>query len=93
MELLADIEQFFTTYKNTAWAFFTSFGFLWIVTRLALSAYNAISNKAKLDQRQEFQAGYFDIQEARYDRLLDKYDDLLDKYYKVLLHLQKKKKP
>ncbi len=53
------------------------------MTKLALSAYNAISNKAKLDQRQEFQAGYFDTQEARYDRLLDKHDDMLNRYVKL----------
>ncbi len=27
---------------------------------------------AKLDQRHVFQAGYFDVQEKRYDRMLDR---------------------
>lgn len=31
------------------------------------------------EQRNEFQAGYFDVQEARYNRLLDAYIELSDR--------------
>ena len=70
------IEQFFYDYKYTAGAFFSFFGFLWVLVKLFISAYKAISSRAKLDQRNDWQSEYFDVQEARYDRLLDKYDEL-----------------
>ena len=40
-------------------------------------------------QRNEFQAGYFDVQEARYDRLLDNYIEL----EKRLIKLESKANP
>ena len=71
-----EVEIFFATYKNTAWAFFSSIAFIWAMIKICLSIYRAIENRAKLGQRHEFQAGYFDTQEARYDRLLDMYTEL-----------------
>jgi hypothetical protein len=78
-----EIEIFFSTYKNTAMAFYSFVGFIGVMTAVIFrlrSMYNsridAAKNEAKTDQRHEFQAGYFDIQENRYDRLLDKYDEL-----------------
>lgn len=73
IELLDILNEFFTKYKNIAWAFFSSVAFIWASIKIGLSAYKAIANKAKLGQRHEFQAGYFDTQEARYDRMLDLY--------------------
>jgi len=70
------IEQFFTDYEKTAWAFFSTVAFLWAAIKIALTAYKYISNRANLNQRHEFQAGYFDIQEARHDKMLGIYIEL-----------------
>lgn len=83
-----EIELFFTTYKNTAMAVMSFITFIGILTAVIFRLKSMFSGyiekaveKGKTDQRHEFQAGYFDIQENRYDRLLDKYDDLLDKMF------------
>ncbi len=92
--MIEEVELFFATYKNTAWAFFSSVAFIWAMIKIGLSVYKAIANRANLAQRHKFQAGYFDTQEARYDKLLDKHDKLIDKYVtlegkynKILLHI------
>jgi len=67
------IELFFYTWRFTAGAFFSFFGFLWVLVKLGLSVYNAISARAKTDQRHVFQAGYFDVQEDRQKQMLNLY--------------------
>ena len=73
------IEIFFTTWKNTALAFYSFFGFLGVCTAIAFRLramykrrIDEAQAEAKLDQRHVFQAGYFDVQEKRYDRMLDR---------------------
>lgn len=73
------IEIFFTTWKNTALAFYSFFGFLGVCTAIAFRLramykrrIDEAQEDAKLDQRHTFQAGYFDVTEKRYDRMLDR---------------------
>lgn len=73
---MAWLETTLAAYRNIAMFFFSSVAFIWAMIKICLSIYSAIANKAKLGQRHEFQAGYFDTQEARYDRLLDMYTEL-----------------
>jgi len=73
----AEIELFFETYKNLAMAFYTFTAFTGIVIGIIFSLYrmhkshvNQRCEEAKTEQRHEFQAGYFDLQERRYDEML-----------------------
>jgi len=70
---MTELEAFFTAYKNTAWAFFSFIGFMFVVIKVFMIARNLYIthitkavNDALLDQRQEFQAQLFDIQEKRH---------------------------
>ena len=71
--MIDTFEVFLSSYRNIAMFFFSSAGFLWIVIRIVLSACEKIAKRANLSQRHEFQAGLFDVQEARHDRMLDLY--------------------
>lgn len=75
-----EIELFFETYKNTALAFYSFAGFIVGLSAIAYRINAMLKSKiddavedAKIEQRHEFQAGYFDVQEARYNRMLDNY--------------------
>jgi len=88
---MEEIELFFTTWKNTALAFYSFFGFLGVCTAIAFrlramykKRINEVQEEAKLDQRQEFQAGYFDLQENRYDRMQDRMIEI----EKELIHIK-----
>lgn len=84
------IELFFATWKNTALAFYSFAGFLGVCTAIAFrlrAMYKKriieVQEEAKLDQRQEFQAGYFDLQEKRYDRMLDRMIEIEKELVKI----------
>lgn len=83
---MEQIEQFFTNYEKTAMAFYTFAAFLGVLTAIAFRLHTLYKrhlerkiDEGKVAQRHEFQAGYFDLQEQRYDRLLDMYIVLNDK--------------
>ena len=46
-------------------------------------AYRLIWDKARLDQRQEFQGGYFDVGEKRHDKYLDDHMKMLNMYVEL----------
>lgn len=76
IEAMNPVEQFFFDWRYTAAAFFSSMSFIWVAVKIWLSMAKSIGDKANLSQRHEFQAGYFDTQELRYDRLLDMITEL-----------------
>ncbi len=92
MELL---DNFLGQYKNIAMAFYTFTLFVAACTAIAFrlramykKRIEEIQTEAKLGQRQEFQAGYFDLQENRYDRLADRMIEI-EKDLVILKHLLK----
>lgn len=86
---LADLNQFFADYEKVACAFFSTFGFLWVLVRLCVTAYNAIANKARLGQRQEWQGEYSNVWEERYNNLHADYKELNSSYHKVTIRIIK----
>ncbi len=85
------IELFFTTWKNTALAFYSFFGFLGVCTAIVFRVramykkrIEEVQKEAQLDQRHEFQAGYFDLQENRYNRMQDRMIEI----EKELIHIK-----
>lgn len=77
---IADIEQFLADHRNIALAFFSCTGFLWGLVATINRYKQMIKDKtqeaverALVAQRHKFQAGYFDVQEARQEKLLDNY--------------------
>jgi hypothetical protein len=84
------VELFFTTYKNTATAFYSFTAFVGVITAIILRIrtldkrrIEAAQSKATLEQRNVFQAGYFDVQENRHDAMLDYYIALSEKYHEL----------
>lgn len=93
-----EIELFFETYKNTALAFYSFAGFIVGLSAIAYRVNAIFKDKiedavedARIEQRHQFQAGYFDVQEARQDKMLDRYERLMDNYVKLSIEVDRLK--
>ncbi len=85
-ESLASLDATLAQYEHIAWAFFSLFGFFAAITAIVYriksifdGAVQRAAEQIKKEYRQEHQGAFFDIQEARHDRLLDKYIELHEK--------------
>lgn len=70
------IEQFFTDYEKTAWAFFSFASFCFICLRMYTWWSDRIKAQAKSDQRDDWQAEFFDINIIRHKEHEDELKDL-----------------
>jgi len=71
------IELFFATYENTAWAFFSFSGFCFVCYRVYKGHREGIKEQARHEQRNEFQAEFFDRNHGEFKELQAKYEDVL----------------
>lgn len=83
-EWLDLLDAIFERYEHIAWAFFSFFGFLAAITAIVYrikgifdSAVEKAAEQIKKEYRQEHQGAFFDIQEARHDKMLDLYKEIL----------------
>jgi len=86
LESLASLDATLAQYEHIAWAFFSLFGFFAAITAIVYriksifdGSVQRAAEQIKKEYRQEHQGAFFDIQEARHDRLLDKYIELHEK--------------
>jgi hypothetical protein len=71
------IELFFKTWCYTATALMSFSSFSFICYRVYKSHKEGIQDKARADQRKEWQAEFFDKNIDTHDKLQDKYENLL----------------
>lgn len=62
--------------------------FITLLYRLLTAYINGRIEIALSEQRHEFQAGYFDVGESRYDKLLDKYIKQQGHLYKLCARIE-----
>lgn len=91
-EYFQDVETFLATWRNTALFVFSATAFIYSIIRISKSLYDWISDREKAKQRHEFQAGYFDVQEQRFNDMLAKYDTLRNAYWKLKIEIEAIKK-
>ena len=68
---MLEIEQFFTDYEHTAWAFFSVVGFLFILYRMALGGLKALVLYIESNLRMKYQAEFFDRNHGEIKELRD----------------------
>ena len=83
IELLDIMEAFFSQYRNTAMAVGTLLALLGLSVTLYKLHIKKVLERGTLDLRHKFQAGYFDIQETRHDKMLGIYIDLSEKFHNM----------
>lgn len=83
IELLDRAELILYSYRNIAMFFFSATAFIWAVIKIWMSISKSIGDKANLNQRQEFQGGYFDVGEKRHDQYLEIHRQTLNMYVEL----------
>ena len=83
LESLASLDATLAQYEHIAWAFFSLFGFFAAITAIIYriktifdGSVQRAAEQIKKEYRQDHQGAFFDIQEERYDNLLDRYVEL-----------------